>query len=47
MLTINEQRPPLPPFTLKTAKLKIRMAEDGWDIQNPEKVALAYTIDSQ
>jgi nuclear transport factor 2 (NTF2) superfamily protein len=36
-------RPPLPPFDLETAKEKIRLAEDGWNSRNPEKVALAYT----
>jgi nuclear transport factor 2 (NTF2) superfamily protein len=40
-------RPPLPPFTHETATQKVRMAEDGWNSRNPEKVALAYTIDSQ
>ncbi|MBV7536634.1 nuclear transport factor 2 family protein [Duganella sp. sic0402] len=38
-------RPPLPPFTLETAKQKARLAEDGWNTRNPEKVALAYTED--
>lgn len=42
-----EQRHPLPPFTLETAKQKIQMAEDAWNSQNPEKVSLAYTIDSE
>jgi nuclear transport factor 2 (NTF2) superfamily protein len=40
-------RPPLPPFTLETAKQKVRAAEDGWNGRNPEKVALAYTEDSE
>ncbi|NKB52394.1 MAG: DUF1348 family protein [Rhizobiaceae bacterium] len=40
-------RPPLPPFTDATARQKIRAAEDGWNSRNPEKVALAYTVDSQ
>ena len=39
-------RPPLPPFTLETAQLKVRAAEDGWNGRNPEKVSLAYTEDS-
>ena len=39
-------RPPLPPFTESTAREKVRAAEDGWNGQNPEKVALAYTEDS-
>jgi nuclear transport factor 2 (NTF2) superfamily protein len=38
--------PPLPPFTLETAKQKVRLAEDGWNSRDPEKVALAYSIDS-
>jgi nuclear transport factor 2 (NTF2) superfamily protein len=42
-----ESRPPFPPFTNETATQKVRMAEDGWNNRNPEKVALAYTIDSQ
>ena len=39
-------RPPLPPFTRETAIQKVRMAEDGWNSCDPEKVALAYTEDS-
>ena len=42
-----ETKPPLPPFTLETAKAKVQAAEDAWNTRNPEKVALAYTIDSQ
>ncbi|WP_204139592.1 nuclear transport factor 2 family protein [Halomicronema sp. CCY15110] len=42
-----ESRPPLPPFTLETAKAKVKAAEDAWNSRNPEKVALAYTVDSQ
>lgn len=40
-------RPPLPPFTSKTAAQKARMAEDAWNSRDPEKVALAYSPDSQ
>jgi nuclear transport factor 2 (NTF2) superfamily protein len=40
-------RPPLPPFTQETAIQKVRMAEDGWNSRDPEKVALAYTLDSR
>lgn len=40
-------RPPLPPFSLASAREKVRLAEDGWNSCNPEKVALAYTPDSQ
>ncbi len=42
-----EQKHPLPPFTLETAKEKIQLAEDAWNSQNPEKIALAYTVDSE
>ncbi|WP_347216757.1 nuclear transport factor 2 family protein [Chryseobacterium sp.] len=42
-----EQKHPLPPFTLETAKQKIQMAEDAWNSQDPEKVSKAYTIDSE
>ena len=41
------QRPPLPPFTLETAVLKTRLAEDAWNTRDPERVALAYTPDSR
>ncbi|MFT5220349.1 MAG: nuclear transport factor 2 (NTF2) superfamily protein [Gammaproteobacteria bacterium] len=44
MTTTN--RPPLAPFTRDTARLKIRLAEDAWNSRDPEKVALAYTADS-
>src|SRR5581483_5186705 len=40
-------RPPLPPFTRETAIQKVRLAEDGWNTRDPEKVALAYAIDSR
>ena len=43
---MSTQRPPLPPFTLETAVEKVRLAEDGWNSRDPEKVALAYTVDS-
>ena len=40
------KREPFPPFTHKTAVQKVRMAEDGWNSRTPEKVALAYSMDS-
>jgi len=42
-----EQKFPLPPFTLETAKQKVQMAEDAWNTRNPEKVSLAYTLDTE
>lgn len=44
---MNHPRPPLPPFTEATAREKVRLAEDGWNSRNPEKVSLSYTPDSQ
>lgn len=40
-------RPPLPPFTHETAVQKVRLAEDGWNTRDPERVALAYSEDCQ
>jgi uncharacterized protein len=40
-------RPPLPPFTFETATQKVRMAEDAWNSRDPERVSLAYTVDSR
>ena len=42
-----ETRPPAPPFTLDSAIQKVRLAEDGWNSRDPERVALAYTLDSK
>ncbi len=36
-------RPPIPPFTLETARQKVRAAEDAWNTRDPDRVALAYT----
>lgn len=43
----DESRPPFPPFTAETAAQKVRMAEDGWNGRNPDKVVMAYTADSR
>jgi nuclear transport factor 2 (NTF2) superfamily protein len=40
-------RLPVPPFTQETAIQKVRLAEDGWNTRDPEKVSLAYTNDSK
>ncbi|MDC9565619.1 MULTISPECIES: nuclear transport factor 2 family protein [unclassified Pseudoalteromonas] len=40
-------RPPLPPFTRESAIKKVRLAEDGWNSRNAEKVSLAYTVDTK
>jgi uncharacterized protein len=43
----SEQRPPLPPFTRESAIEKVRKAEDAWNSRDPQKVALAYSVDSR
>lgn len=40
-------RPPLPPFTEETARQKVQAAEDAWNSRDPERVALAYTEDTE
>ncbi len=42
-----EQKLPLPPFTLETAKEKIQLAENAWNSQDPVSVSKAYTINSE
>jgi len=42
-----EIKKPIPPFSLEDAKQKIQLAEDAWNSKNPEKVSLAYSIDSE
>ena len=42
-----EQKPPIPPFTRETAIQKVRMAEDGWNSRDPQRVSMVYTPDSQ
>eukprot|EP01026_Neomeris_dumetosa_P048231 TRINITY_DN41684_c0_g1_i1.p3 TRINITY_DN41684_c0_g1~~TRINITY_DN41684_c0_g1_i1.p3 ORF type:complete len:170 (+),score=19.35 TRINITY_DN41684_c0_g1_i1:44-511(+) len=41
----SESRPPLPPFTEETAKVKVQAAEDAWNSRDAVKVSLAYTQD--
>ena len=41
------QKIPLPPFNFETATQKVQMAEDAWNTKDPEKVSLAYTIDTE
>ena len=42
-----EPRNPLPPFTEETARQKVLMAENAWNSKDAERVAGAYTPDSQ
>lgn len=41
-----ETKPPFPPFTLETATIKVRAAEDAWNNRDPDKVSMAYSEDS-
>lgn len=36
-----------PPFDLVTAQQKVRLAEDAWNSRDPQRVVLAYSIDSE
>src|SRR3954447_24365482 len=40
-------RPPVPPFSEETARQKVQAAEDAWNTRDPERVAGAYTVDSE
>ena len=42
-----EQKLPLPPFNFETATQKVQLAEDAWNSQDPVRVSLAYTVDSE
>jgi len=45
---MEPERPPLPPFTtIEEAAQKVRLAEDAWNSRDPERVSLAYTLDSR
>lgn len=46
-VAMEAPRLPLPPFTEETARQKIQMAEDAWNSKDPERVAKAYTADSE
>ena len=42
-----EQKLPLPPFTLETATQKVQLAEDAWNSKDPNKVSLAYSVNTE
>ena len=45
---MNEEiRKPLPPFDLESATLKVRMAENAWNLKDAQKISMAYSPDSQ
>jgi len=43
----TEIKPPLPPFTRESAIIKVRAAEDAWNTHDPQRVSLAYSVDSR
>lgn len=47
IMPMTSQRPPLPPFTLETARQKVQLAEDAWNTKDPERVSLAYTPNTE
>src|SRR3954466_803834 len=47
ILSMEPKRYPLPPFNMETAQQKVQAAEDAWNSRDPEKVSLAYTIDTE
>lgn len=42
-----EQKYPLPPFTIETALQKVQLAEDAWNSKDPERVSMAYSVDTE
>jgi nuclear transport factor 2 (NTF2) superfamily protein len=44
---MENKRYPLPPFNMETAQQKVQAAEDAWNSRDPEKVSLAYTVDTE
>ncbi|HKD54990.1 MAG TPA: nuclear transport factor 2 family protein [Steroidobacteraceae bacterium] len=40
-------RPPVPPFTVESATLKVRLAEDAWNTRDPDRVVQVYTEDTR
>lgn len=46
MATETPSNPPLPPFDIETATIKVRLAEDAWNSRDPARVSRAYTTDS-
>ncbi len=42
-----QMQPIKPPFTNETARAKVKAAENLWNTCDPEKLALAYTEDSE
>ena len=46
-LSMSEERPPFPPFDEAAAWKKVLGAEAAWNTRDPDKVAGAYSLDSE
>jgi nuclear transport factor 2 (NTF2) superfamily protein len=44
---MENKRFPVPPFNEESALQKVQAAQDAWNTKDPEKIALAYTIDTE
>ena len=44
---MENKKLPLPPFTMETALEKVQIAEETWNTKDPEKICLAYTIETE
>ncbi len=42
-----DERPPFPPFDESSARAKVLGAEAAWNSRDPERVSLAYSVDSE
>jgi nuclear transport factor 2 (NTF2) superfamily protein len=44
---MESKRFPVPPFNEESALQKVQAAQDAWNTKDPEKIALAYTMDTE
>lgn len=44
---MTDQRPPFPPFDEASARKKVLGAEAAWNTRDPDRVAGAYSVDSE
>jgi nuclear transport factor 2 (NTF2) superfamily protein len=44
---VSSSRPSLPPFDEAAARQKVLAAEAAWNTRDPDRVAAAYTVDSE
>ncbi|EFY97512.1 DUF1348 domain protein [Metarhizium robertsii] len=42
----QQGKPPYPPFTAETARIKVKAAQDAWNTKDPDVIKMAYTPDS-